>query len=238
MPARPAPAETQSQQQTRVPSQDHRSAQHPAQPSAPHPAPASGSGRPAYATDRRLTVRTRHRRRATTFTVRSNRKPWARLHKDEAFHGDQTLTVTVGPELDKLAGWVGSSWALAPDQSRLGFIDFHESSVRRQNWTFEQPGLPPLTGATAGRATTARYGRALGWLPLIRAMDTLFGYHVRFTAPGCAGFDLFRRPGPLRPRYRLEFHDVRVSPLLALATVVHYDRHLDATPRKKLLPRP
>jgi hypothetical protein len=187
---------------------------------------------------RDITLVGRHTRKSTTFEVSAEGRsaPLARLHKDHCFTSKHALSVFTGPELDQLEGWVTPRWAAGPDRTRIGTVD-HNDRVRlfgQETWTFEQDGLPVLTGRLTG-ATKVRYGGPLVLIPMVQAMDMLFTYHVRFRADGSEGFDFARLAGASHPRYSLRIHDDRISTMLALAVVCYYDRVLDDDPRKRLL---
>lgn len=62
--------------------------------------------------------------------------------------------------------------------------------------------------------------------------DAALAAHLRFTAPGCAGFSFIRRPG-ISARYRVHVYDDHVSRLLVLAAILNYDRYCNAHPHRE-----
>jgi hypothetical protein len=57
--------------------------------------------------------------------------------------------------------------------------------------------------------------------------------HLRFSAPGCDGFEFTRLPG-IKTRNKARVHDDRVSRLLVLAAILNYDFRYNADPRKEI----
>ncbi|MEZ0094780.1 hypothetical protein [Streptacidiphilus sp. EB129] len=186
---------------------------------------------------RELTIVGRHGLKSTTFEVFTDGgpAPVARLHKDFVFTSKHALSICTGPGLDVHEGWVTPRTATGPDKVRLGTVDHRSTLVAsREVWTFEQEGLPALTGEPTGM-TKLRYGPVLALAPMKRSMDSLLQYRIRFQGPGCEGFELARLVGVRHPRYSLRILDDRVSRRLALATVLYYDRVLDGDLRKAVL---
>ena len=187
---------------------------------------------------RDVTLTGRHTRNSTTFDVFAEGRestPVARLHKDHLYTSKHALSVLTGPGLDQLEGWVTPRWAARPDRVRIGTVDQKSGGLFGDGeWTFEQEGLSLITGRPTGM-TKVRYGGPLGWTPMIRTMDMLFTYRVRFQSADSEGFEFARLTGARHPRYSLRIHDARISTMLALATIVYYDRVLDDAPRKGLM---
>jgi hypothetical protein len=186
---------------------------------------------------RDVIVTGRHERHSTTLDVvpEGAATPVARLHKEHFYTSRDPLRVYVGPDLDQLVGWVTHAEAMGVDRVKHGTVRHKESAqLSKQRWTFEQNGLQPLVGTPEGAGTKLRYGTPLAWVPGAGSLDTVFTYHIRFRGPDSEGFEFTRLKG-LRPRYALRIHDARISSLLALSVVVHYDRFLDADPKKGLM---
>ncbi|MBF9073935.1 hypothetical protein [Streptacidiphilus fuscans] len=117
------------------------------------------------------------------------------------------------------------------DRVKLGTVEHQESAVfSEQTWTFAQHGLPPLTGTVQGISGRLRYGTPLGILNVGRLLDPGLGYRIAFHGPDSAGFEFARLKG-LGSRYSLRIHDERISPMLALAAIIRYNRRMDLNPK-------
>lgn len=144
------------------------------------------------------------------------------------------LHVLAGPGLDQPAGWIGWTEAKTASGVTVGTVGRNRGRSGKDSWIFAQAGMPELTGEFAGASGALRNSRVLRDALAGHLAGGAFPLRLRFTAPGCAGFDIDRPPG-LRARYRVHVHDERVSRLLVLACVVRYNIGHDIDPRKDLV---
>ncbi|GAA5196418.1 hypothetical protein GCM10023322_65310 [Rugosimonospora acidiphila] len=153
--------------------------------------------------------------------------PVAQLRKDSAYDSLRPLAAFTGPGLDQHVGWVSAFRARGVDRVEVGRVEHRGGSTwSGERWSFAQAGLPELRGEQVGLG-----GKLRGRLPLQGFVDGVLSVHLRFGAPGLNGFDLTRFSG-VRARYGVEIHDPRISRLLVLACVVHYNVFQDADPRQ------
>lgn len=191
------------------------------------------------------TVLAHNDRESTTFDVlpRRSEQPVVRLYKPYFYDSPHPLQVFVGSGLDQPAGWVTAVGAKDVDRVLRGTVS-HEpgSRGRRETWTAEQPGLPPLTGVARGTGARLRHGTTVAAVPLAGALEMAFEYRVSFRwreganggTEDAKGFEFARLKG-VHPRYSLRIHDRRIGLHLALAAVVRYDWLLSPDPKKGLM---
>jgi hypothetical protein len=157
--------------------------------------------------------------------------PAAVLRKDSVYDSRQPLQAYTGPELSQPAGWVSTIEAMTADRVKLGRVSLRKgSALRKDHWTFAQVGLPELTGEPVGAGAALRRSPLRGVLGNGIA-DGVLSLQLHFGGPESEGFDFTRFSG-VKARYGVEIHDPRVSRLLVLACVVHYNVFVDADPRQ------
>ncbi|MEU9075172.1 hypothetical protein [Kitasatospora sp. NPDC048538] len=180
-----------------------------------------------------LTVAVDYGRAHTTFLVHADgsRAPVARMHKDAAYDHSAAYRVFGGPRLDQLLGHVDNFSAAAADRSPIGRVDHRSRSWRPDLWTFEQHGLAALEGEPVGLANRARRS-----LPLLDrgVVDTALAFRMHYRSAESAGFELTRHAG-VRATYGVRIHDPRISRLLVLACVAHFNTYSTADPRKAVV---
>lgn len=160
--------------------------------------------------------------------------PVAQLRKDDAYDSPVPLQLFTGPGLDQPAGWVTSKAAMGPDRVRVGVVNLDRKVLSgKAAWTFSQDGLPELRGERVGSAGAIRENWLVRDYLTSGLADGVLSFHARFSAPGCAGFEL-TRPAGLKARYKVRVHDERVSRLLILACIAKYSAFTEVDPRKNL----
>lgn len=158
----------------------------------------------------------------------------ALLRSDDIYDSGRPLQVLTGPGLDQPAGWVSWSGAKNADGTVLGKVSRKRGVVRKDAWIFAQHGLPELQGERPGVVGAMRETLPARMVLGEGLKDTALSLRLRFSAPGCDGFEFTRPPG-LRAKYRVRVRDERISRLLAIACVIHYNVWEDADPRKDII---
>jgi hypothetical protein len=172
----------------------------------------------------------------TTFNVvpEGGRQPAARMRKDSAYDTRHPYEVHSGPGLDQFLGWVTPFAAMTAERAEIGTVEYHERSVRGDDWVITQHGLPaPLTGRPEGLSSELRHGSPLRMIPLQEMSDAFLSSRLLFSSPHSPGFTLTRRGG-VRGRFAVEIHDPAVDRLLVLACVAQFALYADNVkdPRK------
>ncbi|MER7753720.1 hypothetical protein [Kitasatospora sp. NPDC097643] len=180
-----------------------------------------------------FTVAIDYGRAHTTFLVHADgaAQPVARMHKDAAYDHSAPYQVFGGPGLDQLLGHVTGFAAIGPDRSPIGKVDHQSRSWRHDLWTFAQQGLAVLEGEPVGLGNKARRS-----LPLLDrgVVDAALTFKLRYRSAESAGFELTRHAG-VRATYSVQVDDPRISRLLVLACVAHFNTYGTADPRKALV---
>ncbi|WP_158702115.1 hypothetical protein [Kitasatospora sp. MMS16-BH015] len=180
-----------------------------------------------------FTVSLDYGRAHTTFLlhVPGQAEPVARMHKEAAYDHAQLYEVRTGPGLDRLAGYVSTFFALAPDRSRIGEVNHESRSWRHDLFTFAQAGLAPLTGEPVGLANKARRT-----LPVLDwgVVDAALRFEMRYRSAESAGFEFAREAG-VRASYTVTVHDPRIDRVLLLACLVHFNSYGTTDLRKGIV---
>ncbi|MEU9041601.1 MULTISPECIES: hypothetical protein [unclassified Kitasatospora] len=180
-----------------------------------------------------FTVAIDYGRAHTTFLVHADGSPGpvARMHKDAAYDHSAPYQVFAGPGLGQLIGHVNNFSAIAADRTLIGRVGHRSRSWRHDVWTFDQNGLAVLEGEPVGLANKAR-----GSLPLLGSgvVDAALPFELRYRSAESAGFELTRHAG-VRATYAVRIHDPRISRLLVLACVAHFNTYGTADLRKSMV---
>lgn len=183
-----------------------------------------------------FTVIPSYHRARTRFDVyaEGSRDPVAQVRGDRGPDTLRPLDVFTGPALDQAAGWVNAVLAIGPDRARIGKVAGGKRLFGKDRWVFAQNGLPELQGKRAGALGSLRDAAPIARDFLTGGVaDAALSARLRFSAPGCQGFEFTRQSG-IKTRYKVRVHDERVSRLLVLACVLYYDRFVNADPRREI----
>lgn len=173
-----------------------------------------------------------HRSR-TVYHVHADGEPVAQARSDQAPDSLHPLEVFTGPGLDQPVGWVSFTSATGPDRVKIGQVSRRRGMLGKEKWTVTQNGLPELSGERAGVVGSLRDTALVRGVLTSGVADAALSAHLRFSGPGTEGFEFTRQPG-LSTRYKVRVYDTRLSWLLVLACVLHYDHFDNADPRKEI----
>lgn len=183
-----------------------------------------------------FTVTPEYHRNRTVYHIRVKgaKDPVAQLRKDSAYGSRRPLIAYTGQALDQRVGAVAINTASDARGVVAGEVNWRQGAIRKDSWTFSQPGLPELHGERAGAVSAVREAWPARMVLADGGGDSVFSVRLRFSAPGCEGFEI-TRPSGVRARYRVRVYDERVSRLLILSCVVQYNMIVDADPRKNVI---
>jgi hypothetical protein len=175
------------------------------------------------------------KRKETTFDlhVKGQSAPVARVRKDGVTDSLRPYQVYEGPQLDQRVGLVSSHQAWDAEGTVVGEIARQSRTYAEDDLSLTHVGLPVLQGRPEGVQTRVTRSFPLNIVTGNVGAGYVLASRYRFSAPGCEGFSVGRKPG-VKSRYTVKIHDQRINRLVPLTCLLYIARNLAGDVRQGL----